>query len=150
VHGACSFFLKIFSSDASNVARHHCRRLSNNQWSFTMATRSRTTQKSSKTAAPPPVAGSVLEEEQRATSARGEKTGTSNADTTYAATVQVTNATLERHEIPSFSESREARIAEAAYWRAEQRGFTPGRELDDWLEAEREIDAGVTEKRRSG
>jgi hypothetical protein len=47
---------------------------------------------------------------------------------------------LERREIPSFSESREARIAEAAYWRAERRGFTAGYELDDWLEAEREID----------
>jgi hypothetical protein len=53
---------------------------------------------------------------------------------------QVTGAMLERREIPSFSESREARIAEAAYWRAERRGFTAGYELDDWLEAEREID----------
>jgi hypothetical protein len=115
----------------------------------TMATRSRTTQKTSKTAAPPPVAGSALEDEQRTTSARGEKTRTSNADTTYASTVQVTNANLERHEIPSFSESREARIAEAAYWRAERRGFSPGRELDDWLEAEREIEARENEKRRN-
>jgi len=31
------------------------------------------------------------------------------------------------------------RIATAAYYRAEKRGFTPGAELDDWLEAEREI-----------
>jgi hypothetical protein len=53
---------------------------------------------------------------------------------------QVTGTMLERREIPSFSESREARIAEAAYWRAERRGFTAGYELDDWLEAEREID----------
>lgn len=30
------------------------------------------------------------------------------------------------------------RIAEAAYFKAERRGFAPGRELDDWLEAERE------------
>jgi hypothetical protein len=36
---------------------------------------------------------------------------------------------------------REAQIAEAAYLRAERRGFTPGLELQDWLEAEREIDA---------
>lgn len=53
---------------------------------------------------------------------------------------EVTAARLERREIPSFSLSREARIAEAAYWRAERRGFTAGRELDDWLAAEREID----------
>jgi DUF2934 family protein len=53
---------------------------------------------------------------------------------------EVTAAHLERREIPSFSESREARIAEAAYWRAERRGFAAGQELDDWLAAEREVD----------
>lgn len=36
---------------------------------------------------------------------------------------------------------RYERIAEAAYRRAEQRGFAPGGELDDWLAAEREFDA---------
>jgi hypothetical protein len=116
------------------------------QRSSNMATRSRTTQKKSRTAAPPRVAGSVLDDEERATPAREVESETTNADTTYASTLQVTNTNLERREIPSFSESREARIAEAAYWRAERRGFTPGRELDDWLEAEREIDSG--EKRR--
>jgi hypothetical protein len=30
-------------------------------------------------------------------------------------------------------------VATAAYYRAERRGFTPDAELDDWLEAEREI-----------
>lgn len=30
-------------------------------------------------------------------------------------------------------------IAEAAYYRAEQRGFSPGDEMVDWLEAEKEI-----------
>jgi len=33
-------------------------------------------------------------------------------------------------------------IAECAYYRAEARGFAPGRELDDWLEAERSLLAG--------
>ena len=37
--------------------------------------------------------------------------------------------------------ARWQRIAIAAFYRAEARGFAPGRELDDWLEAEREIDA---------
>jgi hypothetical protein len=32
-----------------------------------------------------------------------------------------------------------ARIAELAYFKAEQRGFEPGHELDDWYEAEQEI-----------
>ncbi len=30
-------------------------------------------------------------------------------------------------------------IAEAAYYRAQQRGFTPGHELDDWIAAEAEV-----------
>ena len=30
-------------------------------------------------------------------------------------------------------------IAEAAYYKAEQRGFVPGFEEEDWLEAENEI-----------
>jgi hypothetical protein len=33
-------------------------------------------------------------------------------------------------------------IAEAAYRRAERRAFAPGGEVDDWLAAEREFDAG--------
>jgi len=37
---------------------------------------------------------------------------------------------------------RHRRICELAYRRAEQRGFAPGGEVDDWLEAEREVDAG--------
>lgn len=37
-------------------------------------------------------------------------------------------------------EDRYRMIAEAAYFRAEQRGFSPGNELDDWLAAEIEID----------
>jgi len=36
---------------------------------------------------------------------------------------------------------RRRRIAVAAYLRAERRGFVPGAELEDWLEAEREEDS---------
>jgi hypothetical protein len=64
-----------------------------------------------------------------------------------ASDTEVTATQLERREIPSFSESREARIAEAAYWRAERRGFTAGQELDDWLAAEKEIDEDIATKR---
>lgn len=32
-------------------------------------------------------------------------------------------------------------IATAAYYKAEARGFVPGMEMDDWLDAETEIDA---------
>lgn len=41
---------------------------------------------------------------------------------------------------------REAQIAEAAYLRAERRGFAPGLELEDWLEAERELDTLLSAK----
>jgi hypothetical protein len=34
---------------------------------------------------------------------------------------------------------REAKIAEFAYYKAENRNFIPGYELEDWLEAEREL-----------
>ena len=38
-------------------------------------------------------------------------------------------------------ESHKAMIAESAYFKAERRGFAPGNEVADWLEAEREVDA---------
>jgi hypothetical protein len=67
-----------------------------------------------------------------------------------SAAPEVTTTQLERREIPSFSESREARIAEAAYWRAERRGFTAGQELDDWLAAEQEVDNDIAQRARRG
>jgi hypothetical protein len=48
------------------------------------------------------------------------------------------------------SKAREERIAIIAYYKAQQRGFADNRELDDWLAAEREVDAAdraVTEGR---
>jgi hypothetical protein len=36
-------------------------------------------------------------------------------------------------------EHQEQAIAESAYLKAESRGFEPGYELDDWLEAEQEL-----------
>ena len=46
--------------------------------------------------------------------------------------------------IPLDPESRRGRIAEAAYYRAERRGFAPGYEIDDWLAAESEVDTELT------
>ena len=45
--------------------------------------------------------------------------------------------------IKAESEERHRRISEAAYYRAQQRGFEPGHEEEDWLEAERETDSGA-------
>ena len=39
------------------------------------------------------------------------------------------------------SEERWRMIAVAAYHRAEKRGFDPGHEIEDWLQAEKEISA---------
>jgi len=38
-------------------------------------------------------------------------------------------------------DERIAMIAENAYYRAQSRGFVPGYEVEDWLAAEREVDA---------
>lgn len=45
-------------------------------------------------------------------------------------------------------EDRRRLIAEAAYFRAEQRGFVPGNEVEDWLAAEMEIDALLDDESR--
>lgn len=41
---------------------------------------------------------------------------------------------------PVTTEERERMIAVKAYYCAEHRGFAPGHELEDWCEAEAEID----------
>jgi hypothetical protein len=43
-------------------------------------------------------------------------------------------------------EAKRKMIAEAAYYRAEKRGFAPGCEIDDWLAAEAEITASTSER----
>jgi hypothetical protein len=45
---------------------------------------------------------------------------------------------------PIDPERRRALIAEAAYFRAERRGFAPGHEAEDWLAAEVEVDTALT------
>jgi hypothetical protein len=45
----------------------------------------------------------------------------------------------ERRDTQQTTEARRRRIALAAFYRAKARGFAPGGELEDWLEAEREV-----------
>jgi len=40
-------------------------------------------------------------------------------------------------------EAKRRLIAEIAYFAAQRRGFTPGYELDDWLEAEQEVESSI-------
>ena len=49
-----------------------------------------------------------------------------------------------RTEIPDWL--RRDMVQQAAYFRSESRGFQPGRELEDWLEAEREIDCVLRDR----
>jgi hypothetical protein len=45
---------------------------------------------------------------------------------------------------PLSESERHSMIAEAAYYRALERGFVAGRELEDWIIAEIEIDVRFT------
>ena len=47
-------------------------------------------------------------------------------------------------------EQRAALIAEAAFFRAEKRGFATGHEVEDWLAAESEVDAKLMHAVESG
>jgi hypothetical protein len=40
-------------------------------------------------------------------------------------------------------EAKRLLIADIAYFAAERRGFSPGFELDDWLQAEQEVEASM-------
>jgi hypothetical protein len=42
-------------------------------------------------------------------------------------------------------DARQMMIAEAAYFLARKRGFEPGGELQDWLDAEAQIEASLRE-----
>ena len=46
---------------------------------------------------------------------------------------------------PITADQRRALVAEAAYFRAERRGFAAGRELEDWLAAEAEVDCALAD-----
>ena len=43
------------------------------------------------------------------------------------------------------AQERQVRIAKAAYYRAQKRGFRAGHELEDWLAAEAEVDRQLAE-----
>ena len=57
------------------------------------------------------------------------------------ATAAQKNSLLASSLAPGPAQLRQAMIAEAAYFIAQQRGFGCGYELEDWLLAEKQIDA---------
>jgi Protein of unknown function (DUF2934) len=64
-------------------------------------------------------------------------TGTSKVKTRSA---NGAASTRRRKSPAAASPDRHACIAEAAYFRSKQRGFSPGGEIEDWLAAEQEVD----------
>jgi len=49
------------------------------------------------------------------------------------------NPKIPTHTIPIDPDKFRAMVAERAYCKAEKRGFIPGHEMEDWLEAECEL-----------
>lgn len=70
------------------------------------------------------------------------------ADPNPTGSVNVTRVVTPPTPEPVPQELRRQMILQAAYLRAEQRGFTPGFELDDWLAAENEVDSLLRERYR--
>lgn len=53
------------------------------------------------------------------------------------------NKSMKLNRTAVTEEERQQLIMQAAYFRSERRGFAPGAELDDWLQAEAEIDGDL-------
>lgn len=70
---------------------------------------------------------------ERQTPAKAPKTRTTKTEASFSAHV----GAHARAEV-SAEEVRKL-IAEAAYYRAKKRGFTPGHEVEDWVQAEAEV-----------
>jgi hypothetical protein len=67
-------------------------------------------------------------------------------------TLQETQAAAQPDTLPETQDTSQGdiredelkkRIAEAAYFLAERRNFEPGHEIEDWLEAEAQVYAGL-------
>lgn len=73
-----------------------------------------------------------------------------NADESTAETLvpEIVRTHLTQEQAQPMELERARAVAERAYELAEQRGFAPGAELDDWLQAEREFDARLREQAR--
>jgi len=74
------------------------------------------------------------------TTTRKKTGGTSKATTTKTTRKSTKPTKSDTSLIESSPEERWKVIAVAAYHKAEKRGFAQGNELQDWIEAEKEID----------
>jgi hypothetical protein len=84
---------------------------------------------------------------QNDTNTSPDRRPASSEDEGAELTRSVSGNVIEQHSLTPHEDGGEApvddlryqRIAIAAYYRAERRGFEPGHEVEDWLEAEREV-----------
>jgi len=76
------------------------------------------------------------------TTVKGKKSIESLAQAIKPAIKTVRPRKLEQHTELNLADNPDKllRIAVAAYYKAESRGFDPGHELQDWLEAEVEVE----------
>ena len=76
------------------------------------------------------------------------KTATAAAEPRKTRRTRSLRVPVETVAVSSLSVAERAhQIAEAAYFRAEARGFAPGGEVEDWIAAEAEVDARITRMR---
>ncbi len=68
------------------------------------------------------------------------RTGVSQKETSRSRSAV---ATGNKGRVSISAAERRQFIAEAAYYRAEARGFAPNGEIDDWLAAEEEVDRSL-------
>lgn len=84
----------------------------------------------------------MTNETRTGTSVKGKpaaRTGRRSQHSEVHATEPVALLSSSLEAAPFDAVARQRLIAEAAYFRAAQRGFEPGHELDDWLSAESEV-----------
>ncbi len=83
----------------------------------------------------------TLKRKEKARAAPKSAAGTEPAPRAKAAVgSNKAEAGVQPGSVPALNaQERERLIALAAYFRAEKRGFAPGRELQDWIEAEAEV-----------
>ncbi|WP_097459752.1 DUF2934 domain-containing protein [Mangrovitalea sediminis] len=88
--------------------------------------------------------------EKRTTSGTTKKTAAKTTATSRKAPAKGSAAaTKARPAANVTAEQRWRMIADAAFYRAERRGFSPGGEVNDWLEAEAEIEALLAKPKSS-
>ena len=90
--------------------------------------------------APPKIGGRAFESDARGASERSDSSELSPE------TLIPSPDRVKAHELANHTNDRDERIAQRAYWHASQRGFEAGHELEDWLQAEKEIDAEQVEQ----